>query len=177
MLKKSLFSAALLLSFSGSSFAAGFDKAFAGADALFAVRDQGTDGGLANTLAAKAAYQAIVNGGAKDADLVRAVDGLFRSLYFQGEVLTGKATDAEKLARKNIFNECWKVAVENINPAKLGTATPEYYYYRSSCMAHAAEVAPTLEKLANLLPLLKTFEDGLKVDQSDVFEGGGAHAA
>ncbi len=202
MLKKSLFCSALLLSLSGVAFAQATNnapanssnastddtavapwhvtdtsnslyQAFADADALFVKRDQGDDQGLANTLAARDAYQKIIDGGAKGSDLVAAVDGLFRSLYYQGEVLTGKTTDADKKARKAIFDDCFKRVAEYLNPKAFGTATPEYYYFRASCMAHSGEVANVLEQLAVLPSLLQTFTDGEKVDGTAVFEGGG----
>jgi len=174
MMKKSLLSAAVVFGLASTSYAQGsLSQAFLNADSLYSQRDQGTDGGLANTLAARKAYQAIVDSGAKNADLVRAVEGLARTYYFQGEVLVGKTTDAEKKARKAIFNDCWNKVIEPISPAKLGSSSAVYYYFRATCLAHEAEVSSPLERLLSLPKLLDTFTQGANAPGSDTFEGGG----
>ncbi|MBC7660221.1 MAG: hypothetical protein H7249_10985 [Chitinophagaceae bacterium] len=177
-MKKSILSALVVLGLAGSvayvqAAPSANEAAFAAADAVFATRDVGADAGLVNTLAARAAYQAIVNHGAKDADLVRAVTGVARTYYYQGEVILGKTTDTEKKARKALFNDCWSKAVEQMSPAKTGTQEPAYYYFRATCMAHEAEVSSTLENLLALPKLLATFTDGFKAPGADTFEGGG----
>lgn len=180
MMKKSMLGAALFLGLSVPAFAqdstatavATLEEQFVAADALYALRDQGEDGGLANTLAARQAYQSIAKS-ATQADLVRAVEGVARTYYFQGEVLIGKTTDAEKKARKALFNECWKTALEPISPKNLGYSSPVYYYFRASCIAHEAEVSSVLERLAFLIPLNSTYDEGIKVAGADTFEGGG----
>ncbi|MES2744007.1 MAG: hypothetical protein V4655_01210 [Bdellovibrionota bacterium] len=174
MLKKSLLSAAFVLGTVASTSAFSQAADFTSADALFAIRDQGADGGLANTLAARAAYQAIVSAGATQADLTRAIEGVARTYYFQGEVLIGKSTDAEKKARKAVWNECWKKAVEPLSPANFGSLNPVYFYFRASCMAHEAEVSTVVERVVQLPTLLKTFSDGNKQTTEQLaYEGGG----
>lgn len=174
MMKKSILSAAMVLGFSAPAFAAGFEEQFAAADALYATRDQGEDKGTANTLKARAAYQAIVTAGAVEADLTRAIEGVARTYYFQGEVLIGKDTDAEKKARKAVWNECWKSAIEPLSPANFGSLNPVYFYFRASCMAHEAEVSTLLERLAQLPVLLATFKDGNEQSAEMLaYEGGG----
>lgn len=174
MMKKCLLSAAIFVSFAGTSFADVAPETFAAADALFATRDVGTDGGLANTLAARAAYQAIVDGGATEADLTRAVEGVARTYYAQGVLLTGKTTDEEKKARKAIFNECWKKAIEPLSPEKFGSLNPVYFFFRASCMAREAEVSTVIERVLALPTLLKTFKDGAELSEEfRAYEGGG----
>jgi hypothetical protein len=142
---------------------------FAAADALFAARNSTVE----SIVAARDAYKAIVAGGAKDAELVRAVEGIARTYLYQGEILTPKDTAEQKKARKAIFNECWDKALEPISPKKLGSSTPVYFYWKASCMAHEAEVSTTLERLLNLPTLLDTFSKGLETSGGDVYEGGG----
>jgi hypothetical protein len=174
MLKKSLLGAAFALGTAAAAPAFAQTAAdFTQADALFALRDQGTDGGLANTLAARAAYKAIA-ATATEADLTRAIEGVARTYYFQGEVLIGKTTDAEKKARKAVWNECWKSVIEPLSPANFGSLNPVYFYFRASCMAHEAEVSTTLERVVQLPTLLKTFTDGAKQTEEQLaYEGGG----
>ena len=177
MMKRSFLSAMVVLGMAGSAHAQNssdtLQAAFLNADSLYAVRDQGDDKGLAKTLEARAAYQGIIASGVKDADLVRAVEGLARTFYYQGEVILGKSTDAEKKARKAVFNECWKSAIEPISPAKIGVKSPVYYYFRATCLAHEAEVSSPLERLLALPTLLATFSDGFQAPGVDTFEGGG----
>lgn len=176
MLKKSLLGAALVLGMSVPAFAqeSTFAEQFVSADSLFALRDQGEDKGLANTLAARAAYQAIVDAGAKEADLTRAIEGVARTYYFQGEVLIGKKTDAEKKERKAVWNECWKKAIEPLSPANFGSLNPVYFYFRASCMAHEAEVSTVIERVLQLPTLIGTFNEGAKLsDELLGYEGGG----
>ncbi len=172
MLKSNLIGSLAIAAFAVSAQAqtnGTLSEAFVKADELFAARDNGLDA----TLAAKAAYQAIIAQGAKDADLVRAVEGLARATYFQGEVLTDKATDAGKKARKAIFNECWNGVIAPIAPENLGYESPVYYYFKGTCLAHEAEVSSVLERLVNLPKLLDTFTKGLLAPGGDIFEGGG----
>ncbi|MBC7533462.1 MAG: hypothetical protein H7318_17975 [Oligoflexus sp.] len=198
MMKKCLLSAAFVLGIhSTTSFAQAIvvsappedetlTQAFLDADTLFAARDQSPDHGLANTLAAKAAYQKIIDDGAAGADLPRAVERLARTYYFQGEVLIGKTTDAEKKERKAIFRECWEKAITPLSVDNLGTESPIYFYFRASCMAREAEVSSVLERLLALPKLLATFKDAteafapvkladgtLQLNPNSFFEGGG----
>ncbi len=173
MIKKSLLSALVALGMGGTSFAQTASTALLSANALFATRDKGIDGGLTNTLAARKAYQAVIDSGVKGADLISATEGLARTYYYQGEVLIGKSTDAEKKARKAVFNECWKKAIEPISPAKLGAPNAVYYYFKASCLAHEAEVSSPLERLLSLPVLLDTFSKGFEAPGADTYEGGG----
>lgn len=171
MIKKTYAYVFAFLSLSAQAFGADTVSAekFAKADALFAARDSSVE----SIMAARSAYNEIISSGAKDNDLVRAVEGLARTYLYQGEILVGKSSDAEKKQRKAIFAECWNKALDPINPKKFATATPVYYYWKASCMAHDAEVSSTLERLLNLPTLLDTFSKGLETSGGDIYEGGG----
>lgn len=171
MFKKTYACVFTFLGLSASAFGADSVSAekFAAADALFAARDSSTE----SILAARGAYQSIIDAGAKDSDLVRAVEGLARTYLYEGKVLVGKSTDAEKKKRKAIFNQCWTKAVDPINPRKFGSGTPVYYYWKAACMAQEAEVSGSLERLVNLPTLLDSFSKGLETDGGQIYEGGG----
>lgn len=165
MFKKVLVPAVFAASVSANAFAA---ATLADADALFAKRDDSVE----NTKAARAAYQAVIDSGVKDADLVKAAEGLLRAYVYEGNALIAKDTDANKKARKAIFAECNK-AVETISPANLGFASPVYFYFKASCTAYEAEVSSPLERLVALPKLLQTLSTGLSTAGGDTYEGGG----
>ncbi|RYZ59668.1 MAG: hypothetical protein EOP07_03270 [Proteobacteria bacterium] len=185
--------------------------AFLAADTAFAARDVASEGdvaaaaaaypaleaallpletfpGIANTVAAEQAYAAIIPL-ATGSDLVRAVDGLYRTHNYQGikapltyvPAIVGAETAKEierksevlRKIRKSVFNTCWEKSILPIAPAAFGSSLPEYYYYRAACLSREAEASTLLERLANLSKLLGTFTDGFKVDNADTFEGGG----
>lgn len=158
MMKRSLICAALFMAASAPAFAQD-QSIFAAADALFALRDQGTTvaENKAATLEARAAYQKIIDDGAADSDLVRAVEGIARTYYFMGDTLHPKGSDAENKARKAVFKECGE-AVESISPENYGEATPVYYYWKASCLALEAEVSGIGDKtkLAGELEKIET---------------------
>lgn len=166
MLKlKAFVSIAALICFSNVLNAADFSKA----DALFAKRDEGR----AATQAARDAYRAIVDQGAKDTDLVRAVEGLARSYLYEASALLRSDVPEEKVQKKKLFNECWNSIVETISPSKLGYSSPIYWYLRASSMAQEAEISTSFERLTNLPKLNEAFEKGLASSGGDTYEGGG----
>lgn len=164
MLKKILVPFALATTVSANAFAADLAEA----DALFAKRD----GSVENTKAARAAYQAVIDSGVKDADLVKAAEGLLRTYIYEGNALIAKDSDENKKARKAVFAECNK-AVETISPANLGSDSPVYFYFKASCTAYEAEVSGVLERLVALPKLLATLASGLSTAGGDTYEGGG----
>ncbi len=159
--------AALVL---GSSMSAAAAVDFTDADEKFAVRDQGTE--KENVLAARAAYQDLIAQGAADADLVRATEGVIRTMIFEGTRFHGTVTETDRAQRKSIFSECL-TAIEGLNPTKLGFDSPTYYYFKASCIAYKAEVSTALERLIALVELNKTIDKGLSFAEFNVYEGGG----
>jgi hypothetical protein len=149
--------------------AQGFATDFSTADELFAKRDQGREA----TLAARAAYKAIIDQGAKESDLVRAVEGLARTYTYEGSALFDASIPEQRAAKKKTFNECWNSVADLISPSKIGYSTPNYWYIRATCLAQEAELATALERLTNLPKLNEAFEKGLSVAGGDIFEGGG----
>lgn len=165
MLKRQVLAAACVLGL--STFAAAAD--FTTADSLFAKRDQGR----AAVQEARAAYNAIVAQGAKDTDLVRAVEGVARTYLYEGGYLLSLDKPEERAERKKVFNTCWTKEVEAISPAKLGYSSPAYWYLRASCLAQEAQVSSVLERLANLPKLNDALDKGLASSGGDAYEGGG----
>ncbi len=157
--------AALALGFSMSAQAADFSEA----DAKYALRDTS----IAATQEARAAYKAILDQGAKDADLIRAAEGYLRATIFEGTHFYTTVGDTDRAARKKIFNECWKVGAEALNPTALGFQSPAYYYFKASCIAYEAEVSNVLSRLTLLPELNKTLEAGLVTQGGTTYEGGG----
>ncbi len=157
--------AALALGFSMSAQAADFSEA----DAKYALRDTS----IAATQEARAAYKAILDQGAKDADLIRAAEGYLRASIFEGTHFYTTVGDTDRAARKKIFNECWKVGAEALNSTALGFQSPAYYYFKASCIAYEAEVSNVLSRLTLLPELNKTLEAGLVTQGGTTYEGGG----
>ncbi|HYX38916.1 MAG TPA: hypothetical protein VE954_37900 [Oligoflexus sp.] len=157
--------AALALGLSMSAQAADFTTA----DAKYALRDTS----IAAAQEARAAYKAILDQGAKDADLIRAAEGYLRATIFEGNHYYTTVGDTDRAARKKIFNDCWKVGVEAINEKNLGFESPVYYYYRAACIAYEAEVSTPFQRLALLPDLNKSLEAGLPTQGGRTYEGGG----
>jgi len=164
MVKKQLL-AALAISFSVSAQAADFSEA----DAKYALRDTS----IVATQEARAAYKAILDQGAKDADLIRAVEGYLRATIFEGTHYYTTVGDADRAARKAIFNDCWKSGAELVKPATLGFESPVYYYFKASCIAYEAEVSNIISRLTLLPELNKALEAGLATQGGTTYEGGG----
>ncbi len=165
MQKLNLFAATCALGLSLTAAAADFSTA----DALYAKRDEGRS----SALKAREAYEQIVAQGAKDTDLVRAVEGVARTYLYEGGYLLSIDKADEKAERKKVFHDCWTVAVENMSPAKLGFSSPAYWYLRASCIAQEAQVSSVLERLANLPKLNDALDKGLAAPGGDTYEGGG----
>jgi len=165
MMRHVVASVAFTLGLCSSAMAADFETA----DALFAKRDQGREA----TQQARAAYQAIVDQGAKDQDLIRATVGIARTYLYEGSALLDVNDPEQKKQRKQVFSDCWQKTVESISPKNLGVSIPAYWYLRASCLAQEAEVSSVLERLANLPKLNEAFEKGLALQDGDNFEGGG----
>jgi hypothetical protein len=157
--------AALALGFSMSAQAADFTEA----DAKYALRDTS----VAATQEARAAYKAILDQGAKDADLIRAAEGYLRASIFEGTHFYTTVGDTDRAARKKIFNDCWKVGAELVNPTVLGFQSPVYYYFKASCIAYEAEVSNVIQRLTLLPELNKALEAGLATQGGTTYEGGG----
>jgi hypothetical protein len=165
--------AAMALGFSMSAQAADFTDA----DAKYAQRDAS----IQTVREARAAYKAILDQGAKDADLIRAAEGYLRSYIFEGAHYTSLLSEAGGQApagagretRKKIFNECWKVGAEVASPAKLGFESPVYYYFKASCIAYEAEVSNVIERLTLLPELNKALDSGFATQGGNLYEGGG----
>lgn len=165
MSKAKLGAAVLLSSIATTSYAADFTKA----DELYAARE----GSVANTVAAREAYEAIISNGAEGADLERAAIGIMRTLIYEGEALTGRESDADVEKRRALFKECADETSDLISPDALGYTTPTHYYFKASCMAYYAEVSGTLENLTNAPRLLSALSKGLETKGGDTYEGGG----
>jgi hypothetical protein len=157
--------AALALGFSMSAQAADFTTA----DAKYAQRDAS----LAATQEARAAYKAILDQGAKDADLIRAAEGYLRASIFEGTHYYTTVGDTDRAARKKIFNDCWKVGAEVVSPTALGFQSPVYYYFKASCIAYEAEVSNVIQRLTLLPELNKALDAGLATQGGTTYEGGG----
>jgi hypothetical protein len=138
-------------------------------------------------LAARDAYKAILDQGAKEEDLLRAAEGYLRTFVFEGTHYTSLKPEANspseasgtvavgsgKSTRKAIFNECWEKAVEVISPANLGYESPVYYYFRSTCLAYEAEASNVVQRLGLLPRLLSALSSGLETNGGRTYEGGG----
>lgn len=153
-----MLSLAALLTNSVSAF--GFD--FSAADALFAQREQGA----AKIAEARAAYATGLTN-LSGAEKIYAVEKLARLDYYEGLSL-GEQGDKEE--RKAIYNRCLDTVESNIAPAKVG-ATPQYFFWKGTCLAswgNANGVAASLGKIPELLRLIN---DGMSTDTR--YEGGG----
>jgi hypothetical protein len=143
---------------------------FSQADALFAERDAGRE----KVQAARAAYQSLAAQSAKGStDLIRATEYIARSYLYEINAYLDLNNDADRKERKALSAECWRKALETINPTNLGFQSPVYWYFRANCITREAEVSNAIERLANLAKLNEAFDKGLATPGGENYEGGG----
>ncbi|NBW82437.1 hypothetical protein EBR21_11850 [bacterium] len=140
--------------------ALGFD--FGAADALYAQREQGS-AKIAQARAAYATGLTNLNG----AEKIYAVEQLARLDYYEGLIL---GDQGDKETRKSIYNRCLDTVESNISPAKVGP-TPQYYYWKASCLALWGNANGVSASLGRIPELLRLINDGLSTDSR--YEGGG----
>jgi tetratricopeptide (TPR) repeat protein len=140
--------------------ALGFD--FGAADALFAEREQGA-AKIAEARSAYATGLTNLNG----AEKIYAVEQLARLDYYEGLIL---GDQGNKDTRKSIYNRCLDTIESNISPAKVGP-TPQYYYWKASCLALWGNANGVSASLGRIPELLRLINDGLTTDSR--YEGGG----
>ncbi|NBX17159.1 MAG: hypothetical protein EBR09_07325 [Proteobacteria bacterium] len=148
------------LSVSLSAFAYDFGTA----DALFAQREQGPSK-IAEARAAYATGLTNLNG----AEKIYAVEQLARLDYYEGLIL---GDQGNKDARKAIYNRCLDTVEANISPAKVGPS-PQYYYWKASCLALWGNANGVSASLGRIPELLRLINDGLSTDTR--YEGGGLY--
>lgn len=135
---------------------------FGSADALFEQRELGASK-IAQARLAYASDLTNLNG----AEKIYAVEQLARLDYFEGLIL---GNNGNKDARKTIYQRCLDTLDAHISPVKVGP-TPQYYYWKASCLAlwgNANGISASLGKIPELLRLIN---DGLALDTR--YEGGG----
>jgi len=135
---------------------------FSSADALFEQRELGA----VKIAEARRAYTTDLTN-LNGAEKVYAVEQLARLDYFEGLTL---GNNGNKETRKAIYQRCLDTLDEHISPAKIGP-TPQYYYWKASCLAlwgNANGISASLGKIPDLLRLIN---DGLQLDTR--YEGGG----
>lgn len=135
---------------------------FSAADALFALRGNGT----AATAAARSAYDAMLPS-LSGQELVYAVSHMAQLDIYAGEILIPKA---EKETRRNIFKRCFDELMPKINPELVGL-TPNYFYWRGICLAFWGEASSLVERLAKVGEIKKMLAGGLAADTR--YYGGG----
>ena len=150
--------AAIVSLFSFNALAADFTRA----DALFVKRADGA----AATQAARAAYDQLLPG-LSNADLVYAVSRIGQLDIYAGDVLLPKSAKEE---RRAIFNRCFDDALLKIKPELVGE-TPQFYYWRGTCLAFWAESASPIERLMKVQDMKKMIAGGLALDRR--YYGGG----
>ena len=140
---------------------------FTEADELFKKRGESTT----ISKQARQKYRSILSSGnLNNSEKIYAATQISRLLSYEGSILD-KTTEPEKSQRKNIYGKCWREAVELMAPSKVGGPTPNYYYFKASCMALYGEVSGTLENLQNVGRLRKAISEGKQYDTT--YEGGG----
>lgn len=143
---------------------------FSEADALFAQRAEGRE----KIQAARAAYQTLAAQSAKGStDQLRATEYIARSYLYEINGYLSLNVDADRKERKALAGECWRKALETINPTNLGFQSPVYWYFRANCLTREAEVSNAIERLANLAKLNESFDKGLAAPGGEIYEGGG----
>lgn len=152
--------AVAVASVSVSVTAFGFD--FGAADALFAQREEGA----AKIAEARAAYTTGLTN-LNGAEKIYAVEQLARLDYYEG---LGLGEQGNKDARKAIYNRCLDTVENHISPAKIGP-TPQYYYWKASCLALWGNANGISASLGRIPELLRLINDGLTTDTR--YEGGG----
>lgn len=136
---------------------------FSEADGFFAARENNP----ANLKKAEDLYQSAL-GQVSGRELLYAVEQLGKVYYYWGDLLT---PDSNEAARKTIFGRCRNM-VERAHPSKVGD-NPQYFYWKSACLALWGKSAGLFEKMAIKDELVRTMEDGFQ--RSDNYEGGGVH--
>jgi tetratricopeptide (TPR) repeat protein len=140
--------------------ALGFD--FGSADALFALREQGT----ARIAEARAAYTTALTN-LSGPEKIYAVEQLARLDYYEGLLL---GEQGSKDARKEIYNRCVETVEANLAPAKVGP-TPQYFYWKGTCLALWGNANGVSASLGRIPELVKLINDGQSTDVR--YEGGG----
>lgn len=135
---------------------------FGAADALFQQREQGP-AKIAEARAAYATGLTNLNG----AEKIYAVEQLARLDYYEGLIL---GDQGNKDVRKAIYNRCLDTLENNISPSKVGP-TPQYYYWKASCLALWGNANGVSASLGRIPELLRLINDGLTTDNR--YEGGG----
>ena len=142
-------------------FAKGAD--FSRADALFLLRGEGRPA----TQTARSAYEELLPSLTSPLDLVYAVTRIATLDIFEGEILLPRTARAE---RKPIFEKCFDHTALLIAPERIG-ATPQYYYWRTVCLALWGEAATPVQRALKVTLLKQLLRDGLASDTR--FYGGG----
>lgn len=145
------------------------------ADKDFALRANSKDGKEHMDKAQKAYTDVLKDPKSNDADKLHAAARLGRLAYYRGDLLTSK--DDHK-ARVEIFRQCVSDmdAIESIHvknpkdPNKL-EPTPEYRYWRATCLALQAKSSGAFAKLGLIGPLKTALKEGL--EQGDDYADGG----
>lgn len=137
---------------------------FGAADALYAQREQGS-AKIAEARSAYATGLTNLNG----AEKIYAVEQLARLDYYEGLLLGDQGS---KDTRKAIYQRCIDTLDNHISPAKIGP-TPQFYYWRASCLALWGNANGVSASLGRIPELLRLINDGLATDTR--YEGGGLY--
>ena len=147
-----------------ASFAIGATTSFAydfsTADALFADREQGID----KVNEARAEYQKALSSVSGD-ELVYAVQKMSRLDTYHGDLLP----DGDNDSKKEIFGACLE-RLDSISPENVGE-TPEYYFFKATCLGLWAQANGVLESLQRTKELFGYLDKGENLEPT--FEGGG----
>jgi hypothetical protein len=144
----------------GTAFAADFSEA----DALMAKRGDGE----AAVATARSAYEQMLPS-LSGADLVYAVSRMAQlDTYLAEGVLPHELTDK----RRAILLRCHDQLLPRISPDVVGE-TPEYYYWRGTCLALWADLATTMQRLTKVALLKQLLKGGMALDTR--YQGGGIY--
>ena len=139
---------------------------FSAADAQFALRST-TEDGIASVSKALSLYRESLDTVGEE-DLLYAVSQISRLYIYMGDLVL--PLDASK-QRLRTFDNCLDTLKEHLEPEKFGKKTPNYYYFKITCLALWGKSANPLQALIRIPTLKHAIDEGLKLDTR--FEGGG----
>ncbi|MDE3270155.1 MAG: hypothetical protein OYH77_07715 [Pseudomonadota bacterium] len=139
---------------------------FSAADAQYALRSTSEDGVAAISKALSLYREALDQ--LSDDDLLYAVAQISRLYAYLGDMVL--PMDASK-QRMRTFDNCLDTLKKYIEPGKFGRKTPEYYYFKITCLALWGKSANPLQALIRIPTLKSAIDEGMKLDTR--LEGGG----
>lgn len=141
---------------------------FSDADTQFEQRSSTEDGVTAINKALSLYRESLSDDSIAAEDILYAVSQISRLYIYMGDLVL--PMDARKQRMRTLDN-CLDTLKKHLEPSKFGKKTPEYYYFKITCLALWGKSASPLQALIRIPTLKSAIDEALKLDTR--FEGGG----